>query len=423
MRGVGLVLAALLALAAAPPPATPPALRFGRFGAIEVTTPAEPSGEVVLLLAGASRAALAPALAARGALVLGFDPAHYLAALRRSRDACDYPAGELEGLSHFAQQRLGRAAYAVPYLVGAGDGAALAFAALAQAPPNTFRAALGLGFAPELPLARTPCKGHGLVSHLGAGRKTVELDTRAAPPAPFVALPAGSGAAELAQAFVELAARTHPAPPALHAEVSDLPLVEVAAEGAPADALAVILSGDGGWASIDRELGAALAARGIPVAGWNTLEYFWQARTPDEAGAALERVLRHYLGAWHKSRALLVGYSFGADVLPFLASRLPPDLRARVALVALLGPGTSADFEFHFDDWLGSGDHAGAQPIAPEVAKLAPLRVLCVYGKDEDDSLCPQLAPTLAIREERPGDHHFGGDYQSIAARIAREIE
>ena len=32
-------------------------------------------------------------------------------------------------------------------------------------------------------------------------------------------------------------------------------------------------------------------------------------------------------------------------------------------------------------------------PIAPEAAKLAAVRTLCIYGQDERDSLCPQLAP------------------------------
>jgi type IV secretory pathway VirJ component len=118
----------------------------------------------------------------------------------------------------------------------------------------------------------------------------------------------------------------------------------------------------------------------------------------------------------------LIGYSRGADVLPFLVSRLPEDLKARVALVALLGPALSVEFEFHVSDWLSGAPRADALPIAPEVAKLRGLRVLCVYGREEGDSLCPTLPPELALRDERPGDHHFGGDYDPIGARIAQEL-
>src|SRR4029453_14870809 len=84
-----------------------------------------------------------------------------------------------------------------------------------------------------------------------------------------------------------------------------LPLVEVPASGTPQDTLAVILSGDGGWASIDRDIGEQLAARGIGVVGLNSLRYFWTPRTPDGAGADLARILRHYLAAWHARRVVL----------------------------------------------------------------------------------------------------------------------
>jgi type IV secretory pathway VirJ component len=47
--------------------------------------------------------------------------------------------------------------------------------------------------------------------------------------------------------------------------------------------------------------------------------------------------------------------------------------------------------------------------------------VLCVYGREERESLCPALAPGLAVKDERPGDHHLGGAWASIGARIAAE--
>ena len=110
-------------------------------------------------------------------------------------------------------------------------------------------------------------------------------------------------------------------------KVDDLPLVEVPAPDSNTDTLCVIVSGDGGWAAIDKGISAALAKQGIPVVGLNALKYFWSARTPDQSAKDLERILRHYLAAWKKQKVLLVGYSFGADVIPFMATRLPDDLR------------------------------------------------------------------------------------------------
>jgi type IV secretory pathway VirJ component len=213
-----------------------------------------------------------------------------------------------------------------------------------------------------------------------------------------------------------------PAPPA----VADLPLVEVpaAARGAGAHdgRLAIIVSGDGGWAGIDREVGGALAARGIPVVGLNSLSYFWRGRTPDEIARDLARILAHYLDVWGKRSAVLVGYSMGADVLPFMVDRLPAALRDRIDLVALLGPEKTASFEFHVAQWLGGGSSTD-RPVMPEVRRMAGRpRLLCLYGKEETDSICPGLDPALGTSVGFSGAHHFGGDYEALADRILQAL-
>ncbi len=121
------------------------------------------------------------------------------------------------------------------------------------------------------------------------------------------------------------------------------------------------------------------------------------------------------LDAWHKERVILIGYSFGADALPFMANGLPADLRPRVALAAFLGLGRTAMFEFHLTDWLNTGRGPEALPVLPQLQALAWTRGLCVYGEDEDESLCPDLTG-LGIRVHKvSGDHHFDGDSPGVA--------
>ncbi len=460
MNGARGVLSLALCVCSVVASAAPPGkLAFARFGDVAVYRPNAVPAHVAIFLSGDGGwrkgvLEMADALAEQDTLVLGVDTAHYLKALARSSDSCNYPAGELEALSQYAQRKLELPTYGVPVLVGYSSGATLAYAALAQAPTNTFRGAISLGFCPDLPLHQVFCKGHGLVSKRSADGKLVLVDpapglavpwvvlqgesdkvcavgaarafSARVPGAKIVTLPSvghGFSVAErwrppLLESFEALARPKDGAGAPRAADVSDLPLIEIPAEGTQSDVLAVVLSGDGGWASIDREVGDALAKHGVSVVGFDSLQYFWTRRTPDDGAQALTRVVSHYLGAWRKERVALIGYSRGADVLPFMASRLPRELRSRVALIALLGPARSVEFEFHLSDWLGDSSGADALATAPEIAKLRGTKLLCIYGRDEAESLCRDLDPSLAARDERPGDHHFGGDYEGIAQLI-----
>jgi type IV secretory pathway VirJ component len=186
----------------------------------------------------------------------------------------------------------------------------------------------------------------------------------------------------------------------------DLPVTEVEATGADSGLFAVMISGDGGWARLDRELSAQLASRGVPVAGLSSLRYFWRARTPDEAAADVSRVIEQYAVRWHRPRVLLIGYSFGADVMPAIFNRLTPASRARVASISLLGVAHRAAYEVSASEWLPFLAEKG-DAVLPEVRKLGAARVLCVQGAGETHSLCPELRPLgIEVRQIGQG-HHF----------------
>jgi type IV secretory pathway VirJ component len=206
-------------------------------------------------------------------------------------------------------------------------------------------------------------------------------------------------------------------------KVDDLPLVEVPAPNSNTETLCVIVSGDGGWAAIDKGISAALAKQGIPVVGLNALKYFWSARTPDQSAKDLERILRHYLAAWKKQKVLLVGYSFGADVIPFMATRLPDDLRKQVALVAVLSASPNATFQFHFSDWLPGPTAKSEYPTKPEIEKLKGPKVLCICGAEDTDCVCADLAPEAAHVIRLTGAHHFDRDYDVLAKMILDELK
>jgi len=207
--------------------------------------------------------------------------------------------------------------------------------------------------------------------------------------------------------------------------VSDLPLVEmpVSVPGRRPGSrwLAVLLTGDGGWARIDRTLAAGLNHHGIAVVGFNSLRYFWSPRTPAGTAVDLTRVLRYYTAAWRADRVVLVGYSRGADVLPIVATRLPSDLRRHIELVALLAPERYATFRFRLRDWISPAPAWGL-PTGPAIVGLGWTHVLCVYGDRERESACPDLPAGAADRLQTHGGHHLGGDYAALADTIAARL-
>ena len=144
-----------------------------------------------------------------------------------------------------------------------------------------------------------------------------------------------------------------------------------------------MVSGDGGWAALDRDIAARLARAGLAVVGLDALRYFWKRRDPQQAAAALGRILRHYLAAWDRHEVAVIGYSRGAEVVPFMVDRLAPDLLAKVRLVALLGPsrwrGSSSTSPTGSPTRSGpvpfpSFPKRGASPTAPSSASTATRR-------------------------------------------------
>lgn len=436
---------------------------FGSFGKVTLYRPQGTPRAVVLFVSGDGGWNLgvidmAHRLQELGAAVAGIDMRTLQRNLEASSRGCAYPAGDFEELSRAVQLRLRLSRYERPLLVGYSSGATLVYGIIAQAPPETFAGAISLGFCPDLAMTRPLCgqrrftvtprkKGPGF--DLGAAKELAvpwfvlqgEIDqvcdpsgtktfVGQIPRATLIPLPhVGHGFSvtknwdsQFVTAFDALSKPADKAAAVKDPGAPDIALDEVeAAAGTSGDTLAVLLTGDGGWAEIDKGIAGALAARGIPVLGWSSLEYYWTPRTPEGAARDLEAILRHGLAAKQKTRILLVGFSFGADVLPFLASRLPEDLRARVAGIALIGLSMHAQFEFHVTGWLG-GHGDPKFPTGPEVARLKGLPVVCLQGQDDDDSACRGIPPGFARTLVLQGGHHLGGDYARVGALILEEL-
>ena len=397
-------------------------LSHGRFQDLAIYRPAGEVQRVVLFLSGEqgwteqlSRSA--QSLASQGALVAGIDSPALFARLERDGADCIFPDGDLENLSHFLQAYYRLPSYEPAVLVGQGVGATFSYAILAQAPAETFAGGVSIDVSPELRLRKHLCEANALrFDAVSPGRSQL---ARARLATPWIDLHAKASGRDAALTAAVLRIDPPRARATTPEELAGLPIVEVPAKQ-PGDALGILISGDGGWAGIDKAVAAALAESGIAVVGLDSLRYFWTERTPHSTAADVERIVQHYLAAWEKKEVVLIGYSQGADVLPFVVNRLPAPTRAHVRLAAMLGLGERAAFEFHLTNWLSPGDDDG-QRIDPELRRMSPVRALCVYSDDEESS-CPDAASATLRAVSLPGGHHFGGDYDRVAALILEQL-
>lgn len=435
-----LVLAGVLAAICACSPDSP--VDGGRLGQVRVVKPDGAERGLVMMFsdaAGWSRRDddAARALTHDGALVIGVDTATYLKTLSESHDDRLYLVNDVFTLSQRVQREAGLSSYLMPILAGFGEGGSLAELILAQAPPATLAGAVSIDPTATVDLARPlaaapparpryhddlqrdaavslpgfwavgltpdgPPDGRDRVRRLQQAGMAVDVREFARAAAPTVAL-----AAMLAPHFKR---ETGPSD-------ASLPLVELPVDR-QSDVMAILFSGDGGWADIDRTIAEDLQRDGVPVVGWDSLKYFWSRKTPDQTAKDLAGVMSTYRQRWRASKILLIGYSLGADVLPFAYNRLPEAQRQHVTRIALLALEAKTDFQITVDGWLQLGPSDKALPIEPEVAAIPSSLVLCIYGAEEKHTGCPGLAAQGVTIIRTSGAHHFDGDYKALEKRI-----
>jgi len=362
-------------------------------------------------------AAAARSLARAGQRVVGIDSRGLLKAAEQ-QSGCLYLPGVLEGFSRRVQRQANSGRYLEPSLVGHGTGGALVYLALIQAPALAFSGSVIVAASSSLPFAGDFCDLQPV--RRGAGRYLPNFMALgpAAPPHIFVAGKADESALALqyGAALKSLAERA-PANP-----LADLPLVELPAAGATDLPFAILYSGDGGWRDLDRSLAYLLVDKGLSVVGVDVLRYYWKTKPPDVAAADLVRIIRYYQARWRRARVVLIGFSFGADVLPFLVNRLPAEVRSQLQLVSLLSPERHTAFAVDPRSWMGANTREGAL-IGPELQLLPRALVQCVYGaKEAAGSLCtdPSARGTQVVVKQ--GSHHFDGNYSLLAEQIMSAV-
>ncbi|WP_267554862.1 virulence factor [Rhizobium rhizogenes] len=396
---------------------------------------------------GDKEKAVAEKLVTSGSLVIGIDYPSFLTSLNKydvsQNDGCIYIVADLESLSQQVQRSFADSTYQLPVIAGVGAGGAMALTIAAQTPDATVAGTLAVD----------PTAGIGLKQELctPAEKKTdgdmvsFGLQDGALPNPIMVAFT--SKAPKDGRDHVEEIQKDHPEVQTtdsdlddtyatLEASLTDLmksidsaksPLglpVDVMETTPTEDTLAIVYSGDGGWRDIDKEVGSYLQDQGIPVVGVDSLHYFWSERSPQQTADDLARMIQFYTKRFKVKHVVLIGYSFGADVLPASYNRLKQPDKDKIVQMSLLSLSKKVDYVISVMGWLGaSSEGKGGDPIN-DLKSVNPKMVQCIYGKDDDEDVgCPLLKGTGAEVIAMDGGHHFDDDYEALSNHIINGLK
>jgi type IV secretory pathway VirJ component len=184
---------------------------------------------------------------------------------------------------------------------------------------------------------------------------------------------------------------------------------------------AVFWSGDMGMRiGFGSDIPDRLAQLGVPALAVSSPALFGSGRDAAFAHAAVAHSLADVLRRSGAQRVVLIGFSFGADVVGASLGRLPPALRARIAQVVLVGPGP--DIGYHANPF---GIFYLGLPRADPARLAASLRGLpltCVFAAAEADSLCREPSLGGARMIAVPGGHMMLAHRAEVTDAVIRAV-
>jgi type IV secretory pathway VirJ component len=379
-------------------------------------------------------------------LVVGVDILRYYKVLRQRNEDCYNVSADFVQLATIIEKRYNFPNYKPALIMGYSSGATLVYGILAQARPGTFIGGISLGFCPDIELPKMLCQINGLSVKAGnpgegyflqpdakLGNPWIVLHGRLdkicdysmvadfvskTADAELVSLPnVGHGFSKWSDfmpqwkdAYNRLinkyARSINENSNDIH--IKELPLSITNARFQSNEAPAVLfISGDGGWYRFEQSIADNLANLGIPTIGLDSKKYFWNRKSPDETAGDMVKVLDYYGKKWEKKRFILIGYSFGSEIVPFIVNRLPERIKSEVEASVLLSPTATTDFEIHLSSMLGMGSRQNTYNVIDEIKKEQWGKVLVIYGKDEKSVVPKQLNGTDVKIRYIPGDHHY----------------
>jgi type IV secretory pathway VirJ component len=198
---------------------------------------------------------------------------------------------------------------------------------------------------------------------------------------------------------------------------TNLPVIEW--NGTSQNPFILYISGDGGFNRFSLDLCITLNKAGYSITAINAKTYFWNQKTPEQTAGDISGYLQKKFRDRKNQQLVLVGYSFGSDVIPFVVNRFPGPEKNKLLSVILLSPSASTDFEVHWLDMFGAGKKRSMDVVA-EINKMGDQKTVTIFGSDETDFPVKKIKLKNHRNEVLPGGHHFAGDTDEVARTMIK---
>jgi type IV secretory pathway VirJ component len=202
-------------------------------------------------------------------------------------------------------------------------------------------------------------------------------------------------------------------------DLTDLPLLQFENDKLKKDYYVILFPGDGGWRDFSDTLAKIISDKGINVIGFNTIPYFDTLRSPEKVAKDVQRIIWNFSHVLKKQHVLLSGYSFGAEILPFVYNKLDQEYKNCVSKVFMIAPSKGADFKVSPVYYYAASD---SKPVLPELLGTDKEKFI-VFCDNQKSSLCRVIGDNDAIKTvDLNSGHMFTGKYREVSEIIARNI-
>jgi len=437
---------------------------FPKFGKIYTYNSSSSPERIIIMISGDGGwkygvPQFAREFAKTNALVVGVDILSYYKHLRHLETDCYMVSADFVELGTIMEEKYKFREYTPAVLMGYSSGATLVYGILAQSRQGTYKGGISLGFCPDIDLPKMLCQIYGLKGNeLVKGKsqvflpdermanewivlqgqkdkicdfRTIETFVNKTNNAGIVTLPEGghdfSRWAEFMPQWKSAYNKILESYDSVQG-VNDRDLKEeriqsvitMGKQGNNGDLIALFFSGDGGWYSFEQSIADRLAEEGISTIGIDIKKYLWNRKSPETVSSDISLLLKSFSKEWGRSKIIILGYSQGAEIIPFIFNRLPEKQKFATSSLVMLSPGETTDFEIHVTNMMGLGNRENTFDVIAEISKISNTRQICIFGDNENPKVRDALQGSKVESVTVPGDHHYKNS-TSVIVKVLKD--